>query len=56
MAARKGKTRAVRTLCEQLKSWWNFCTQNVKATFARQFTDLGQGVPHVFPAAARSGS
>jgi hypothetical protein len=20
--------------CEQLKSWWNFCTQNVKRTLA----------------------
>jgi hypothetical protein len=34
--------------CEQLKSWWNFCTQNCNWVFAWQFTGVSHGVSHVF--------
>jgi hypothetical protein len=34
----KRKARVIPQQCEQLKSWWNFCTQKVSRAFDKKFT------------------
>src|ERR1700733_9198860 len=55
--AHQGKTIPVSSQqsCEQLKSWWNFCTQNVSGGVARGFSLRPQGVHHVVSATTVAG-
>ncbi len=50
------KARGHLGVCEQLKSWWYFCTQNGDSAFAWQFTGVSRGVQHVDAAATHPGT